>query len=124
MEAYMTRYNPAGMVSSQANNRQYAPMTDRKNSNLNQFQFQGGGNSGRVVASTIDLSSDEEIATSDDDKVIEVKGYGTMRASQLEELIVRLADEIQEMVGRGVYKVGDKADLLKLFADTYSRLNQ
>ena len=71
-----------------------------------------------MVPSSADLTaqpSDEE------DVMIEVKGYGVMRVSQLAGLIRTLSDDITKLIDRGIYNIGDKADLLKLFADTYSR---
>jgi len=52
--------------------------------------------------------------------MVEVKGYGVMKKSQLKGLIKKLAQEIQQSLDRGVYNVTDKADLLTLFSKTYS----
>jgi len=51
--------------------------------------------------------------------MVEVKGYGVMRLTQLRDLIKKLSGDIADAIERDVYAVGDKADLLKLFADTY-----
>ena len=98
-------------------NTQYSPKF-RGPSNLNQFAgLMGGGKANPArMGSSVDLSaqpSDEE------SPVVEVKGYGTMRVSQLVELIQRLSNEIQDSIENERYNVGDKADRLKLFADTY-----
>jgi hypothetical protein len=42
-----------------------------------------------------------------------------MRLAQLRDIIKKLSDDIANAIERDVYAVGDKADLLKLFADTY-----
>lgn len=117
-EGYVGR---AGMAMDQQRdnkNLKFTPRYDANNSNLRQFSGltgNGRANAAGMMSST-DLSSqpsDEEIRT------VEVKGYGVMRLSQLSDLIKRLSSEISDLVDRGIYNVGDKADLLKLFADTY-----
>ena len=75
----------------------------------------GTPNAGRM-SNTPDLSSDEEI----DDVMVEVKGYGVMKRSQLKKLIEVNAEEIQQSIARGQYNVTNKADLLALFSKTYS----
>ena len=116
-EGYIGR---AGMAMDQQrdNKNKFEPRYDANNSNLRQFSgLTGNGRANAAgMMSSADLSSqpsDEEIRT------VEVKGYGVMRLSQLSDLIKRLSSEISDLVDRGIYNVGDKADLLKLFADTY-----
>ena len=117
-EGYIGR---AGMAMDQQRdnkNLKFEPRYDANNSNLRQFGgLTGNGRANAAgMMSSVDLSSqpsDEETRT------VEVKGYGVMRLSQLAELIKRLSSEISGLVDRGIYNVGDKADLLKLFADTY-----
>ena len=65
--------------------------------------------------------SDEEIEG--DEGTIEVKGYGVMTIQQLKQLIERRSNEISQSIADGNLDVGNKADILKLFADTYSRRN-
>ena len=65
--------------------------------------------------------SDEEIEGDED--TIEVKGYGVMTIQQLKQLIERRSNEISQSIADGNLDVGNKADILKLFADTYSRRN-
>ena len=65
--------------------------------------------------------SDEEIEGDED--MIEVKGYGVMTVQQLKQLIERRSNEISKSIADGNLNVGNKADILKLFADTYSRRN-
>lgn len=117
-EGYIGR---AGMAMDQQRdnkNLKFEPRYDANNSNLRQF---GGltGN-GRANAAGMMSSADLSSQPSDEEtRTVEVKGYGVMRLSQLSDLIKRLSSEISDLVDRGIYNVGDKADLLKLFADTY-----
>ena len=118
-EGYVGR---AGMAMDQQRSRnlKYRPGYDANNSNLDQFAGMTGNGSmnAAMIQSTADLTaqpSDEE------DAMIEVKGYGVMRVSQLAKLIHTLSADISKSIDNGVYNIGNKADLLKLFADTYSR---
>ncbi len=120
-EGYIGRGGMGDDQQRDNRNLKYGPKYDANNSNLAQF----GGLTGKgsmnaaMVASSADLTaqpSDEE------DVMVEVKGYGVMRVSQLAGLIRTLSDDITKLIDRGIYNIGDKADLLKLFADTYSRI--
>ncbi len=77
-----------------SNNSKYRPGDDSQNSNMAQFgglAGRGSANAARM-SSTPDLSSDEEV----DDAMVEVKGYGVMKRSQLKGLISKTADDIQQ----------------------------
>ena len=121
-ESYLNQAGRAGMAMDQQRddrNLKFRPRYD-KNSNLDQFAGMTGNGSmnAAMIQSTADLTaqpSDEE------DAMIEVKGYGVMRVSQLAKLIHTLSADISKSIDNGVYNIGNKADLLKLFADTYSR---
>lgn len=117
-EGYIGR---AGMAMDQQRdnkNHKFEPRYDANNSNLRQFSGLTGN--GRANAAGMMSSTDLSSQPSDEEtKMVEVKGYGVMRLSQLSDLIKRLSNEISDLVDRGIYNVGDKADLLKLFADTY-----
>tara|TARA_R110000787_G_scaffold2789_5_gene10920 strand:- start:2969 stop:3382 length:414 start_codon:yes stop_codon:yes gene_type:complete len=120
-EGYIGRGGMATDQQRDNRNLKYGPKYDANNSNLAQFAGLTGNGSmnAAMVASSADLTaqpSDEE------DAMIEVKGYGVMRVSQLAGLIHTLTADISKSIDRGVYNIGDKADLLKLFADTYNRL--
>lgn len=117
-EGYIGR---AGMAMDQQRdnkNLKFEPRYDANNSNLRQFSGLTGN--GRANAAGMMSSTDLSSQPSDEEtRTVEVKGYGVMRLSQLSDLIKRLSNEISDSVDRGIYNVGDKADLLKLFADTY-----
>lgn len=117
-EGYLGR---AGMAMDQqrdSKNLKFQPRDDLNNSNLRQFAGMTGN--GRANAAGIMSSADLSSQPSDEeDRMIEVKGYGVMRLSQLKSLIKKLSDDIADAIERDVYAVGDKADLLKLFADTH-----
>lgn len=117
-EGYVGR---AGMAMDQQRdnkNLKFTPRYDANNSNLRQFSGLTGN--GRANAAGMMSSTDLSSQPSDEEtRTVEVKGYGVMRLSQLSDLIKRLSSEISDLVDRGIYNVGDKADLLKLFADTY-----
>ena len=117
-EGYVGR---AGMAMDQQRdnkNLKFTPRYDANNSNLRQFSGLTGN--GRANAAGMMSSADLSSQPSDEEtRTVEVKGYGVMRLSQLSDLIKRLSSEISDLVDRGIYNVGDKADLLKLFADTY-----
>lgn len=117
-EGYIGR---AGMAMDQQRdnkNLKFEPRYDANNSNLRQFSGLTGN--GRANAAGMMSSADLSSQPSDEEtRTVEVKGYGVMRLSQLSDLIKRLSSEISDLVDRGIYNVGDKADLLKLFADTY-----
>ena len=110
----------ADQQQSTGSNSKYRPGADNQNSNMAQFgglAGRGTPNVGRMSSSP-DLSSDEEV----DDGMVEVKGYGVMKRSQLKGLIIRTADDIQQDINRGQLNVTNKADLLNLFSKTYSNL--
>lgn len=120
-EGYVGR---AGMAMDQQRdnkNLKFTPRYDANNSNLRQFSGltgNGRANAAGMMSST-DLSSqpsDEEI---EDVHEIEVKGYGVMKIYQLKGLIKDKAAEISKSIADGNLDVSNKADLLKLFADTY-----
>ena len=117
-EGYIGR---AGMAMDQQRdnkNLKFTPRYDANNSNLRQFSGLTGN--GRANAAGMMSSTDLSSQPSDEEtRTVEIKGYGVMRLSQLSDLIKRLSSEISDLVDRGIYNVGDKADLLKLFADTY-----
>ena len=117
-EGYVGR---AGMAMDQQRdnkNLKFEPRYDANNSNLRQFSGLTGN--GRANAAGMMSSADLSSQPSDEEtRTVEIKGYGVMRLSQLSDLIKRLSSEISDLVDRGIYNVGDKADLLKLFADTY-----
>jgi hypothetical protein len=117
-EGYVGR---AGMAMDQQRdnkNLKFTPRYDANNSNLRQFSGLTGN--GRANAAGMMSSTDLSSQPSDEEtRTVEIKGYGVMRLSQLSDLIKRLSSEISDLVDRGIYNVGDKADLLKLFADTY-----
>ena len=117
-EGYIGR---AGMAMDQQRdnkNLKFEPRYDANNRNLRQFSGLTGN--GRANAAGMMSSADLSSQPSDEEtRTVEVKGYGVMRLSQLSDLIKRLSSEISDLVDRGIYNVGDKADLLKLFADTY-----
>lgn len=110
----------ADQQQSTGSNSKYRPGADNKNSNMAQFGGMAGRGSANAarMSSSPDLSSDEE----SDDGMVEVKGYGVMRKSQLKGLIIKTADDIQQDLNRGQYNIANKADLLTLFSKTYSNL--
>jgi len=107
-----------GAIGDQQNSdkgSKYAPVSN-KNSNAAQWSGvlgRGTPNSGNMRSGP-DLSSDEE------DETIHIKGYGVMRVSQVEGAIKRLSDEISEMTNKGIFTIGNKADMLTVFADGYN----
>lgn len=111
----------AGMAMDQqrdSKNLKFEPRYDANNSNLRQF----GGLTGNGRANAAGMMSSADLSSQpsdEEDRMIEVKGYGVMRLTQLRDLIKKLSDDIANAIERDVYAVGDKADLLKLFADTY-----
>jgi hypothetical protein len=113
----------AGMAMDQQRdnkNLKFEPRYDANNSNLRQFgglTGNGRANAAGMLAS-VDLSSQP---SDEEDRMVEVKGYGVMHFSQLRGLIKKLSADIADAIERDVYAVGDKADLLKLFADTYNK---
>jgi hypothetical protein len=106
----------ADMQQRSSNNSKYAPGADLKNSNMAQF----GGLAGRGTPNAARMSTSADLSSDEEDVMVEVKGYGVMKKSQLKGLIKKLAQEIQQSLDRGVYNVTDKADLLTLFSKTYS----
>lgn len=57
-----------------------------------------------------------------DEETIYVPGYAKMKPSQLKGSIKRCIEEISEAFENGNYSfITSKADLLKLFSDTYSK---
>ena len=116
--------NQAGNAIDQQNDYQKMKLRpDIGKSNYNQFT--GLNSSLKVNAGSIPNFnggiSDEEIEGSED--MIEVKGFGVMTVSQLKSSIIRKSNEISESIANGNMNVSNKADLLKLFADTYQSKN-
>lgn len=119
-EGYIGRGGMGDDQQRDNRNLKYGPKYDANNSNL--AQFGGLTGKGSMNAAMVPPSADLTAQPSDEEDVmIEVKGYGVMRVSQLAGLIRTLSDDITKLIDRGIYNIGDKADLLKLFADTYSR---
>ena len=91
-------------------------------SNINQFS----GLMGRGKPNAAGISnwsggpSDEEI---EDDELIEVRGFGVVRLSQLRSMIERKSAEISQSIADDNLNVTNKADLLKLFSQTYEQRN-
>jgi len=57
-----------------------------------------------------------------EEETIYVPGYAKMKTSQLKGSIKRCIEEISEAFANGNYSfISSKADLLKLFSDTYSK---
>jgi hypothetical protein len=108
-----------GAIGDQQNSgksTKYAPVSDLKNSNAAQWSgvLGRGTSNGGNMRSSPDLSSDEEHET------LHIKGYGVMRVSQVEGAIKRLSDEISELISKGIFTIGNKADMLTVFADGYN----
>ena len=119
-EGYIGRGGMGDDQQRDNRNLKYGPKYDANNSNL--AQFGGLTGKGSMNAAMVPSSADLTAQPSDEEDVmVEVKGYGVMRVSQLAGLIRTLSDDITKLIDRGIYNIGDKADLLKLFADTYSR---
>ena len=104
-----------GVQQNSGKGSEYAPVSD-KNSNAGSWSgvLGRGTPNGGNMRSGPDLSSDEE------DETIHIKGYGVMRVSQVEGAIKRLSDEISEMTNKGIFTIGNKADMLTVFADGYN----
>jgi len=115
--------NQSGIAYDQQQNTgtKYRPQIGKGNYN----QFSGLNTSLKTNAGAMPSFpsniSDEEIEGDED--MIEVKGYGVMTVQQLKQLIERRSNEISKSIADGNLNVGNKADILKLFADTYSRRN-
>ena len=114
--------NQSGIAydQQQSKGNKYRPQVGKGNYN----QFSGLNTSLKTNAGAMPSFggiSDEEIGSDED--TIEVKGYGVMTIQQLKQLIERRSNEISQSIADGNLDVGNKADILKLFADTYSRRN-
>lgn len=114
--------NQSGIAydQQQSKGNKYRPQVGKGNYN----QFSGLNTSLKTNAGAMPSFggiSDEEIGSDED--TIEVKGYGVMTIQQLKQLIERRSNEISQSIADGNLDVGNKADILKLFADTYSRKN-
>jgi len=114
--------NQSGIAydQQQSKGNKYRPQVGKGNYN----QFSGLNTSLKTNAGAMPSFggiSDEEIEGDED--TIEVKGYGVMTIQQLKQLIERRSNEISQSIADGNLDVGNKADILKLFADTYSRRN-
>ena len=114
--------NQSGIAydQQQSKGNKYRPQVGKGNYN----QFSGLNTSLKTNAGAMPSFggiSDEEIEGDED--TIEVKGYGVMTIQQLKQLIERRSNEISQSIADGNLNVGNKADILKLFADTYSRRN-
>jgi len=114
--------NQSGIAydQQQSKGNKYRPQVGKGNYN----QFSGLNTSLKTNAAAMPSFggiSDEEIEGDED--TIEVKGYGVMTIQQLKQLIERRSNEISQSIADGNLDVGNKADILKLFADTYSRRN-
>lgn len=114
--------NQSGIAydQQQSKGNKYRPQVGKGNYN----QFSGLNTSLKTNAGAMPSFggiSDEEIGSDED--TIEVKGYGVMTIQQLKQLIEGRSNEISQSIADGNLDVGNKADILKLFADTYSRRN-
>ena len=117
--AYLNRAGNAMNQQADFQNLKYRPGIGK--SNYNQFSgLNTSLKSNTAAMPSFGGISDEEI---EDVQEIEVKGYGVMKIYQLKGLIKDKAAEISKSIADGNLDVSNKADLLKLFADTYSKRN-